>query len=123
MEQLNGFFVGWKKRPDPCVHLHLLKNSDVIVLAQDVDSKAIIGFITAITDHVLSAYIPLLEVLPEYQNKGIGTQLLRLMLEELSTFYMIDLSCDSALQPFYKKFRMQEVKGMCLRNISAIPSN
>ncbi|MEM9907537.1 MAG: hypothetical protein AAF921_21205 [Cyanobacteria bacterium P01_D01_bin.44] len=34
-----------------------------------------VGFITAITDHVLSVYIPLLEVLPPYQGQGVCTQI------------------------------------------------
>jgi hypothetical protein len=33
-----------------------------------VDNGRVIGFITAVTDKVLSAYIPLLEVLPAYRG-------------------------------------------------------
>lgn len=60
----------------------------------------VIGFITALTDGVLSAYIPLLEVLAEHRGRGVGGLLTRLMLADLSDLYMIDLVCDEELQPF-----------------------
>jgi predicted N-acetyltransferase YhbS len=64
----------------------------------------------------LSAYIPLLEVLPEYQNQGIGKELVRRILEELQDFYMIDTVCDEKLQTYYEKFGMLKSAGMILRN-------
>jgi ribosomal protein S18 acetylase RimI-like enzyme len=63
----------------------------------------VIGFATAISDGVMSAYIPFLEVLPEYQRQGIGTELIRRLLGQLDGLYMVDLSCDAALQPFYER--------------------
>ena len=48
-----------------------------------------VGFVTAISDGVLSAFIPLLEVLPEWQGPGIGTELVRRILAELEDFYMV----------------------------------
>lgn len=82
----------------------------------DGEKNKVIGFITAISDGVLSAYIPFLEVLPEYQNKGIGMELTKRMLEELGDLYMIDLLCDQNLQPYYKKLGMHEATGMLVRN-------
>lgn len=115
-EQLKGFFDGWPNPPSPETHLRLLKNSDEIVLAIDAETKRIVGFITAITDHVLSAYIPLLEVLPEYRGRGIGSELVDSMLERLGDLYMIDLICDQELQAFYAKRGMVEARGMMMRN-------
>lgn len=91
---LNGFFVDWPNPPNPQTHLRLLENSSKIVLAIDEDTNELIGFITAISDGVLSAYVPLLEVLPQYKNKGIGKELVSRMLKELDEIYMIDLCCD-----------------------------
>ena len=82
----------------------------------DKRSNKIIGFINAISDGILSAYIPLLEVLPKYQKQGIGSELVKKMLEELNDFYMVDLCCDESLQPFYEKFDMLKSQAMICRN-------
>ncbi|PUB13383.1 GNAT family N-acetyltransferase [Paenisporosarcina sp. OV554] len=115
-EQLNGFFVGWPNPPSPEVHLRLLEKSSHVDLAVDDESKQVVGFITAISDGVLSAYIPFLEVLPPFQGQGIGQQLLKKMVELLSDMYMIDLMCDEELQGYYEKLGMHRSHGMVLRN-------
>ena len=114
--QLEGFFVGWPNPPSPEKHRELLEKSDACVLAMDESTMMVVGFITAISDHVLSAYIPLLEVLPEYQGHGIGTELVRRMLIKLSDLYMVDLLCDVGLQPFYERLGMRPAAGMIVRN-------
>ncbi len=113
---LNGFFVDWPNPPNPQTHLRLLQNSSKIVLAIDEHTNEVIGFITAISDGVLSAYVPLLEVLPQYKNKGIGKELVSRMLKELDEIYMIDLCCDDDLVPYYEKFGMMKTNGMVYRN-------
>ena len=115
-DRLRGFFVGWPNPPSPETHLRLLANSDAVVLAIDRASGDVVGFITAISDGVLSAYIPLLEVLPAYQGRGIGQELVRRMLAKLDGLYMVDLLCDPELQPFYARLGMQPATGMMLRN-------
>ncbi|MFE7062004.1 GNAT family N-acetyltransferase [Sutcliffiella sp. NPDC057660] len=115
-DMLKGFFVGWPKPPNTETHLKLLKNSSKVVLALDDDADQVIGFITAISDGVLSAYIPFLEVLPEYKNQGIGQELVKRMLKELDHIYMIDLCCDDDVVPFYDKFGMIKSNGMLVRN-------
>ena len=114
--QLHGYFVGWPNPPSPETHLRLLRNSDRIVLAIDTTTNNVIGFITAITDHVLAAYIPLLEVLPEYQKQKIGKTLGNKMLEQLKEFYAVDLLCDADLQPYYEQLGFRRATGMLLRN-------
>ncbi|MFS0784539.1 GNAT family N-acetyltransferase [Bacillus sp. 1P06AnD] len=115
-DMLHGFFVGWMEHPDVHTHLQLLKNSYKAFLAIDDKENRIAGFITAISDGVLSAYIPLLEVLPEYQNNGVGKELVLHMLEELNCFYMIDLMCDQDLVPYYEKLGLVKANGMIARN-------
>ena len=115
-ENLQGFFVGWPKSPSPETHLRLLANSDHVVLAVDDITGNVVGFITAITDDVLSAYIPLLEVLPDYRRRGIGRELMRQMLEKLVGLYAVDLLCEQELQPFYARFGIQAASGMMLRD-------
>ncbi len=115
-QQLSGFFVGWPNPPTPETHLRLLEGSDEVVIAQDDATGQVVGFITAITDGVLSAYIPLLEVLSVYQGQGIGSELVRRMLAKLADLYMVDLLCDSNMQPFYERLGMRPTTGMVRRN-------
>jgi ribosomal protein S18 acetylase RimI-like enzyme len=76
-KHLAGFFVGWGNPPDQETHLRILHGSYKVWLALESDSGQVVGFINAISDGVLAAYIPLLEVLPAYQNQGIGKELLQ----------------------------------------------
>jgi len=84
------------------------------------NTGTIAGFVSAHGDGVLSAYIPLLEVLPAYQGRGMGTELVRRLLELLKGHYMIDLACDEDLVPFYERFGMKRWVGMGLRNHNAL---
>ncbi len=115
-DMLKGFFGDWPNPPSPQTHLKLLKSSSKVVIALDDATNQVVGFITAISDGVLSAYIPLLEVLPAYKNKGIGKELVSRMLKELDHIYMNDLCCDDDLVPYYEKFGMTKTNGMILRN-------
>lgn len=118
-EQLEGFFVDWPKPPSAERHLEILRGSSHVVLAKD--GARVVGFVTAISDGVLSAYIPLLEVLPDYQGRGIGTELVRLLLARLGDLYMIDLSCDEDVVPFYERLGLQRWDaGMGIRNRDAL---
>lgn len=111
-----GFFVGWPNPPSAETHLRLLRGSDHVCLALDDTTGDVVGFVTAICDGVTCAYIPHLEVLPAYQGRGIGTELMRRMLDRLGNLYMIDLLCDAAIQPFYARLGMRPAMGMAVRN-------
>lgn len=114
-EQLHGFFNGWPNPPSPETHLAILRRSDAVVLAVDEESGRVVGFVNALSDGVLSAFLPLLEVLPAYQGRGIGSELMRRMLAQLGDLYAVDLLCDVAMQPFYARLGMQPAQGMLLR--------
>jgi ribosomal protein S18 acetylase RimI-like enzyme len=116
VDQLEGFFVGWPNPPTPTTHLKILKRAAHVVLA--LTDSSVIGFVTAISDGILCAYIPLLEVLPAHQHQGIGSELMRRMLEMLSEIYMVDLLCDPDLQAFYSRVGMEESTGMLVRNFA-----
>jgi ribosomal protein S18 acetylase RimI-like enzyme len=118
-DQLRGFFVGWPVAPSPERHLELLRGSHALELALDGD--AAVGFVTAISDGVMSAFIPLLEVLPEYQHQGIGKELMRRLLGQLDDLYMVDLCCDAGLEPFYSALGFQTLdRGMGVRRSAAL---
>ena len=118
-DMLPGFFVGWQNPPSPATHLKILKNSYCAFVAIDVELNKTVGFINAVSDGVLAAYIPLLEVLPEYQGRGIGAKLVEHMLKELDGLYMIDICHDKELTGFYAKFGAHPSSASIFRNFAA----
>lgn len=116
-EQLEGFFVGWPKPPSPQVLHRVLSGSSLCILARDDDR--VVGFVTVLSDGVLSAYIPLLEVLPSHQGRGIGTQLVRRVQELVGDLYMLDVMCDDDVVPFYERLGLRRATGMVRRNRSS----
>ncbi len=113
---LRGFFVGWPDPPDAATHLDMLRNADAVSLAVAPGSGRVIGFAYAISDGILSAYIPLLEVLPDWQYQGIGTRLIEELCDELDDLYMIDLCCDADLEEFYRRLDFTSSTAMIRRN-------
>ena len=114
-EMLEGFFAGWLKPPSAQKRLETLANSDYVLLAIDDSSSNVIAFISAISDG-LCAYIPLLEVLPEYRSRGLGKELVRRMFAILKDHDTIDLCCDKELQSFYTACGMTPITGMIKKN-------
>jgi ribosomal protein S18 acetylase RimI-like enzyme len=112
--QLQGFFVGWPNPPQPEQHLTLLQQSSHIVIAQTDDGQ-VVGFVTAISDGVVAAHIPLLEVLPDFQRQGVGSQLVKRILANLHAYYSVDLVCDSPLGSFYERLGFARYLGMVIR--------
>ena len=118
-QHLEGFFVGWPQPPSPERGLKLLQGSDHVVLARE--PERVVGFVTAISDGVLSASVPLLEVLPTHQGRGIESELMRRLLARLENLYMVDLCCDADLEPFYRRVGLQTWdRGMGIRNRDAL---
>jgi GNAT superfamily N-acetyltransferase len=89
-------------------------------IAVDVDGDRVVGFATAISDGLLAAYIPLVEVLPGWHERGIGTELMNVLLDQLKGLYMVDLTCDAEVQPFYEKLGMSPTTAMIRRNHRAL---
>ncbi|WP_201746320.1 GNAT family N-acetyltransferase [Veronia nyctiphanis] len=119
-EQLKDFFVDWPNPPTEAKRLDVLKGSYAVWFA--FHENRLIGFINAISDGVFYAHIPLLEVLPEYKGKGIGSELVRLMKDSLSEMYAVDIVCDPPLKVFYKQRGFVECSAMvsrCYENQSA----
>ncbi|MBU1179552.1 GNAT family N-acetyltransferase [Patescibacteria group bacterium] len=113
-KMLSGFFVDWPNHPDEKTHLKILRKSYMVWVA--LDGNKCVGFINALSDGVFYAYIPLLEVLPEYQGKGIGSKLLSNMLKSLNSMYAIDLVCDKSMASFYESKNFEKKVGMIKRN-------
>ena len=112
-EALEGFFIGWPNPPNPTCHLEILQSSYKVWLA--LDGERCVGFINAISDGILHAYIPLLEVLPSYQGQGIGSELVRQMVNSLEGIYAIDIVCDEQVAGFYRRLGFHQLAGMAKR--------
>ena len=95
--------------------MRILKGSHTVVLAIDDDESRVVGFVTVVSDGVLAAYIPLLEVLPEYRRRGIGGELVRRAMESLDGLYMVDLVCDPDMERFSSRFGMKPAHAMAIR--------
>lgn len=111
---VDGFFEGWPSPPSAAAHLRLLQSSGLVAIARD--EGRVVGFATAITDGVLSAYIPLLEVLPTYRRQGVGRSLIERLLARLSDIYMIDVVCDDDVVAFYERLGFVRGVSMMRRN-------
>ncbi len=109
-----GFFRDWPNPPSSETHLRILEGSDHLVVA--VRDDQVIGFITAISDGVLSAFVTLLEVLPDEQGKGIGHSLMNQLMDDIGDLYMVDLVCDANLSRFYAELGFATTTGMSRRD-------
>lgn len=72
--------VGWSDKEEP--PKHILENFNIGFLNSTVvfsawDGDELVGCIRALSDKMFRSVIYDLAVLPEYQNKGIGTELVR----------------------------------------------
>lgn len=111
---LHGFFEGWPNPPTPETLHRMLAGSHRIALA--VEGGQVIGFVNAISDGVLCAYIPLLEVRPQWRGQGVASRLMRSLFAQLDGLYMIDTACDDGLVPFYERFGMTRGNAMIRRD-------
>lgn len=112
---LRGFFVGWPSPPTPAQHLAVLRGSYRVVVAREAASQRVVGFVNLISDGVLTGFVPWLEVLPEYQGKGIGSELMRRLLASAEHLYSVDLTCDEELRPYYEGLGLRPITGMAIR--------
>ena len=119
-DQLDGFFVGWTVRPSAATLLDHLVRSYRCAIAVELNGDRVVGFATAISDGLLAASIPLVEVLPGWHERGIGTELMNVLLEQLKHLYMVDLACEEDVRPFYEKLGMTPGRAMIRRNPRAL---
>ena len=114
-----GFWVGWPTPPSPALHHRMLEGSEAFVLAVDDDvpegTPPVVGFVNAVGDGVFAVFVPCLEVLPAYQGRGIGSELVRRLLARLEDRYSVDLVCDDDVVPFYERLGLRRWSAMVLR--------
>ncbi|WAL40580.1 GNAT family N-acetyltransferase [Brevibacterium sp. BRM-1] len=116
--QAEGFFVGWPAPPTPEMLVRVMDASHRRVWALECGRP--VGLANAISDGLLTAFIPWLEVLPSHQGRGIGSELLRRLVAELDDMYSIDLTCDEDLVPFYTARGFTGLAGAGVRRPGAL---
>lgn len=65
------------------------------------DGDVLVGFARAVTDGRFRAYIEDVLVRKPYRRRGTGTQLLRLLLEQLNDIHVVTLFCRPRLREYY----------------------
>lgn len=92
---------GWSSAEKGEVLRNALRNSDSLVTAWS--GKQLIGLGNAISDGFLVVYYPHLIVLPEYQGKGVGTEIMRRLRAKYEGFHQHMLLADGKAIDFYRK--------------------
>ena len=112
--QVSGFFVGWPVPPSAEKLIEVMDSSYRRVWA--LEGERVVGYINAISDGVLTAFIPWLEVHPDYQGQGVGTELVNRLVAQLEGMYSIDLACDEDLIGYYERLGFFSFTAMGKRN-------
>jgi len=94
--------VGWNRME--CVYKDTNMTSYFHIACYE--REKLIGYIDSVSNNVTDAYIQDLMVHPDYQGKGIGTELMNRMITVLKErhIYMISVVYEEKLKPFYSRF-------------------
>lgn len=94
--------VGWNRMENEYENPLLTSYYHIAVYETDL----LIGYVDCVSNGITDAYIQDLMIHPDYQRKGIGTNLRLKMIEHLKEkhIYMISVVFDEGLKSFYKKF-------------------
>ena len=92
---------GWSAAQKPeLLHKALLSSHSLLTAW---DGMRLVGLGNAISDGCLVVYYPHLLVLPEYQGRGIGTELMRRLMARYEGFHQHMLVADGRALDFYRK--------------------
>lgn len=94
--------VGWNRMENEYKNPWLTSYYHIAVYEKEV----LIGYIDCVSNGVTDAYIQDLMVHPDYQRRGVGTELMTIMINYLKQkhIYMISVVFEENLKPFYEKF-------------------
>jgi GNAT superfamily N-acetyltransferase len=110
---VEDFFEDWPSPPSQETFRDALRGSYAVEFA--IAGDRVVGFVNALSDGVAAAFIPWLEVVPDYRGHGVGATLMRRMLGRLRHLYSVDLLCDPPLVKYYRRFGLDPIQGMGLR--------
>lgn len=99
--------VGWNRMDNEYKNPLMTSYYHIAVYEND----ELIGYVDCVSNGVTDAYIQDLMVHPDYQGKGIGTDLMNKMIECLKEkrIYMISVIFEDSLKTFYEKFGVYNI--------------
>ena len=87
--------VGWSNYTNNPVMLRQAYKNSLYVLAAYADDK-LVGLLRAVGDGSSIVFLQDLIVLPEYQRHGIGSQLMRKVMEKYADVYQLQLLTEAS---------------------------
>ena len=98
--------VGWNRMEKELSNPRLQSFYHISVYESEDLGQKLVGFVNCVSNGVTDAYIQDLMVHPDFQGKGIGTELMNKMIEHLKEdgIYMISVLYDEELKDFYSRF-------------------
>ncbi|MEK3980889.1 GNAT family N-acetyltransferase [Psychrobacillus sp. FSL K6-2836] len=110
-EELSEVFKssGIKRPSDDLNRLQrMIENSGVLITAWD--NHRLIGVARAITDYSYCCYLSDLAVNKDYQNKGIGRELIRLVQEQIGEEVALLLLSSPIAMEYYPKIGFEKIE-------------
>ena len=101
-QELQDLFlsVGWSSGNYPDKLAIAMKNSDTVFSAWD--NQKLVGLVNVLDDSIMTAYIHYLLVMPEYQHRGIGKNLMKMIADKYLSYLRIVLVAYEPESDFYK---------------------
>jgi ribosomal protein S18 acetylase RimI-like enzyme len=101
LDQLSVLFnsAGWERRTADRARLAQLVRGSLWVVSA-LDDGQLVGFARAVSDGATNAYISTVAVLPDYQGRGIGKEIMRRLLDGRDGIQFVLHANDNAY-PFY----------------------
>ncbi len=98
--------VGWNRMEKELSNPRLRSFYHIAVYESEDLGQKLVGFVDCVSNGVTDAYIQDLMVHPDFQGKGLGTELMNKMIEYLKEagIYMISVLYDEELKVFYSRF-------------------
>lgn len=99
--------VGWKNHDEEKIK-KIFQTSSVVAIAYD--ENKITGFGRALSDGVFNAAIYDVVIDKDYQNKGIGQQIIESLLAQLKNISCVHLVSTAGNEEFYRKAGFRKMK-------------
>ena len=113
-EELGGLFssVGWESAKYPDRLARAMKGFATVFSAREEGRLA--GLLAAMDDGEMTAYIHYLLVLPAFQGRGIGRQLLRMALGRYRGYTRVVLHAEGKASTFYSALGFFHLDAVCM---------